>query len=153
MHCLESLCLMCISRAMQGLRMHDNRALNKAASLGSKGMYPVFCLDPHLISSGTIGSRRINFLLESLSDLDIRLREARSRLIVLLGNPVEVIPAVMKLWHASTLCYEKDMEPYALQRDAAVCKAVKRECLEVLPPTPNCQSSILCRVVWPSLPQ
>jgi deoxyribodipyrimidine photolyase len=113
--------------------MHDNKALNKAASLGTKAVYPVFCLDPHLISSGTIGSCRINFLLESLSDLNALLQKAGSRLIVLHGNPTEVLPSVVELWNASALCYEKDMEPYALQRDAAVSKAVRGQGKEVGP--------------------
>jgi cryptochrome len=108
----------------QGLRMHDSPALEDAAD-GACALFPVFCLDPWFIKSGNVGPHRISFLLESLADLDASLRKAGSRLVVLEGKPTEVLPAVVKAWGAGKVCWEKDTEPYALERDAAVKKAVE----------------------------
>lgn len=78
----------------KGLRVHDNPALVDAARrCGMAGrLYPVFVLDPHYLrpdpaaaspGSARAGVARVRFLLESLNDLDARLRRLGSRLLVL----------------------------------------------------------------------
>ena len=62
-------------------------------------------------------------MLEALRDLDSGLQKRGSRLIVLRGNPVDVIPEVLKAWNISTLCFEHDTEPYALERDGSIRSA------------------------------
>jgi deoxyribodipyrimidine photolyase len=114
---------------MQGLRLHDNPALIEVAS--SSTLYPVFCLDPWFIASGNVGANRLNFLLQSLKNLHENLQKCNSRLIVLHGDPKEAIPAVVKALGAQALCFEKDTEPYAISRDAAVTVAVKELDCEV----------------------
>ena len=75
----------------KALRVQDNPSLVKSI-IDSTHLDPVFCIDPWFVSSGKVGVNRMGFLLESLTDLDINLRKLGSRLIVLHGNPVEVIP-------------------------------------------------------------
>jgi deoxyribodipyrimidine photolyase len=104
--------------------MHDNPALLDAVD-GASEVLPVFCLDPWFIKSGNVGPHRISFLLESLADLDASLRKAGSRLVVLEGSPREVLPATVDAVGAARLCWEKDTEPYALERDAGVREAVE----------------------------
>lgn len=80
----------------KGLRVHDNPALDAARRYGagaaSARLYPVFVLDPRYLrpdpaaaspGSARAGVARIRFLLESLSDLDARLRRLGSRLLLL----------------------------------------------------------------------
>jgi cryptochrome len=80
----------------KGLRVHDNPALDAArrhgAGAASARLYPVFVLDPRYLrpdavaaspGSARAGVARIRFLLESLSDLDARLRRLGSRLLLL----------------------------------------------------------------------
>lgn len=83
----------------KGLRIHDNPALEHAAK-ESNCLYPVFVIDPHYMepdpnafSTGSkrAGLNRIRFLLESLVDLDLSLRKLGSRLLVLKGEPGEVL--------------------------------------------------------------
>ena len=57
-----------------------------------------------------------------------------SKLILLRGKPTEILPAVMKEWGVSKLCFEADTEPYALQRDAAVREAADAAGIEVASP-------------------
>jgi len=86
---------------------------------GASHLYPIFILDPWFTASGTVGTNRMRFLLQSLEDLDQSLRHRGSRLIVLRGNPQEVLPRVLSDWGITHLCFESDTEPYAKTRDAA----------------------------------
>lgn len=83
----------------KGLRLHDNPALDAARRYGAgagaasaRRLYPVFVLDPRYLrpdpvaaspGSARAGVARIRFLLESLSDLDARLRRLGSCLLLL----------------------------------------------------------------------
>lgn len=88
----------------KGLRIHDNPAL-EYASKGSNFLYPVFVIDPHYMKpdpeafspgSSKAGLNRIQFLLESLRDLDLNLKRLGSRLLVLKGEPSEVLIRCLK---------------------------------------------------------
>ena len=90
----------------KGLRIHDNPALDQARRGATKILYPVFVLDPRYLErdptafspgSARAGVSRIQFLMESLSDLDKSLRSLGSRLVVLRGgDPADVIVRVLK---------------------------------------------------------
>lgn len=88
----------------KGLRIHDNPALEYAAK-GCNYLYPVFVIDPRYmepdptafsIGSTRAGLNRIRFLLESLVDLDASLKKLGSRLLVLKGEPSEVLIHCLK---------------------------------------------------------
>ena len=88
----------------KGLRIHDNPALASACE-GASAVHPVFVLDPFFLApdptapspgSKTVGVNRIKFLLESLSDLDKNLQLRGSRLLLLHGDPVVIIPELLE---------------------------------------------------------
>ena len=58
--------------------------------------------------------------LQALEDLDSSLRQRGSRLVVLRGDPLRVLPSACKLWHIEHLYYEIDIEPYGMKRDAEI---------------------------------
>ncbi|OMP00141.1 hypothetical protein COLO4_12882 [Corchorus olitorius] len=104
----------------KGLRIHDNPAL-EYASRGSAFVYPLFVIDPHYMEpdpnasspgSTRSGVNRIRFLLESLVDLDLNLKKLGSRLLVLKGEPGEVLIRCLKEWDVKKLCFEYDTDPY-----------------------------------------
>ncbi|KAK6125172.1 hypothetical protein DH2020_041086 [Rehmannia glutinosa] len=104
----------------KGIRIHDNPALEYAAK-GSDHLFPVFVIDPHYMEpdpnafspgSERAGLNRIRFLLESLVDLDLNLRKLGSRLLVLKGEPSEVLFRCLKEWSIKKLCFEFDTDPY-----------------------------------------
>ena len=57
-----------------------------------------------------VGVNRISFLLESLADLDNSFKARGTRLLVLKGNPLELMPKLFKVslpsrqYHAILLC-------------------------------------------------
>lgn len=88
----------------KGIRIHDNPALDYA-SRGSSNLYPLFIIDPHYMKpdpnafspgSSLAGLNRINFLLQSLTDLDLNLKKLGSRLLILKGDPHEVLIRCLK---------------------------------------------------------
>ena len=103
---------------LQGLRLHDNPALLEACT-GVDHMYPIFILDPHFVNPQNVGTNRMNFLLESLADLDASLKARGSRLLVIQGKPLETLPELFTEWGITKLCFESDTEPYALIRDSS----------------------------------
>lgn len=119
------------------LRLHDNAALVDAAKAGVQYVCPIFIIDPHF-GPGYVGVNRYNFLLESLRDLDEQLhKKYKSHLLVLRGKPEQVFSTLLKTGKPllsskpSILLWEKDTEPYALTRDAAVEKLAAANGVEV----------------------
>ncbi|PSR96043.1 (6-4)DNA photolyase [Actinidia chinensis var. chinensis] len=126
----------------KGIRIHDNPALEHA-SKGSDYLYPVFVIDPHYMepdpnasSSGSTlaGVNRIRFLLESLADLDSSLQRLGSRLLVLKGEPSEVLLCCLKEWNIKKLCFEYDTEPYYQGLDIKVKNYASASGIEVFSP-------------------
>lgn len=78
--------------------------------------------DPTAFSIGSTraGLNRIRFLLESLVDLDASLKKLGSRLLVLNGEPSEVLIHCLKEWNIKKLCFEYDTEPYYQALDIKV---------------------------------
>lgn len=107
-------------------RLHDNPALNYAIE-NSERVFPVFILDPFFVRTARVGANRWRFLVESLQDLDKSLRMKNSRLLVLRGQPLQVLREKFAEWNVDLLCFESDTEPYAKKRDAEV-RVLAREC-------------------------
>lgn len=82
------------------LRIGDNEALVKAIAQ-SKEVIPVYCFDEshfEITEHGfkKTGSFRAQFLLESLQDLDVKLRELGSGLRIVQGKPEVEIPKLVQ---------------------------------------------------------
>ena len=107
-----------------GLRLHDNPSLFDAVR-GSTTLFPFFIIDPWFADSARVSANRFAFLLDSLNDLDAGLRRLGSRLFVLRGSPVVIIPSLLTQWNVQRLVVERDTEPYARHRDAVVSASCK----------------------------
>lgn len=86
-------------------------------------MLPIFIIDPYFWEKCDISENRLNFLVETLNDLDANLRNMGSQLYLLRGSPKEVLSKLAG--EMRNLNFEADTEPYALDRDAqieALCK-------------------------------
>lgn len=118
------------------LRIHDNPALIEATK-NSSNFWPIFILDPWFVKNMKVGPNRWRFLAQSLSDLDISLKQYNSRLYVLRGSPVEILPDVVKRWKVKLLTFEVDTEPYAKERDEEIEKLLKNLDVEIFKSTTN----------------
>jgi deoxyribodipyrimidine photo-lyase len=100
------------------LRVSDHPALLEAARDGSR-VLPLFVVDPALWRPA--GPPRQAWLARSLSALS---RTCGGRLVIRSGDPVEVVPALVRAHRADSVLISADAGPYGRQRDAAVAAAL-----------------------------
>jgi len=86
------------------LRLHDNPALD-AAIKENEAIVPVFILDEKCLQAGRwgfvrTGNYRLQFLLESLQDLNNYLKEKGSQLLVKRGDPTVLLPQLAEKYNA-----------------------------------------------------
>lgn len=116
------------------LRLHDNPTL-RACLEGSGTLYPVYVLDVEAARKSKISPNRWNFLLGCLQDLNNQLAGLGSRLFVVRGRDVEMLPRLFSEWGVTRLSFESDSEPFGAQRDVVIQNIAKEAGVEVLSKT------------------
>ncbi len=111
------------------LRLYDNETLSRAIS-ESDAVVPVYCFDEshfNLTPYGfkKTGAFRAQFIIESVADLDARLREMSSGLIVVKGKPEEQLARLAKLYHADTVYAMKEVAPEEHNTEKKVTEALQ----------------------------
>jgi deoxyribodipyrimidine photo-lyase len=106
------------------LRIGDHAPLRDAADAGE--VIPLFVLDPFFFAPGRARQlpRRIQFLLESLRALEASLAERGSRLLVVPGRSVEVVPRLAREWKVDRVAAHRWVEPVGRERDRRVREAL-----------------------------
>lgn len=112
------------------LRIFDHEPLYRAARRGD--VIPVFVFDRALLLHPETGSGRVRFMLSCLAALDEDLRSRGGRLILREGDPVEVLPALVKETQADGIYSYIDFERiYGRVRDARLNRALAEEDLKI----------------------
>lgn len=106
-------------------RLSDHRALQEACA-ASNEVIPVFVIDEVLLK-GFKNLRQVQFIQACLDDLDARLRERGSRMLVVRGNPAQKIPELAVQLDAQAVFLNHDYEPMAKLRDAHVERELKKQ--------------------------
>lgn len=116
------------------LRLADNLGLQAAEAI-SPAVTGVYLLDPALIhppeSLPPMAPARLWFLVESLRELQRRWRDVGSRLLVVAGDPVQLLPRLASLLEASAVVWSRDVEPMhgnATVRWPKHCKRMVARC-------------------------
>jgi deoxyribodipyrimidine photo-lyase len=102
------------------LRAADNRALAAATDEGS--VLPVFVLDPEVLAHA--GPPRVAFLCDALRWLRGWYRDRDSDLLVVRGNPTEVLPQLADEHGAEGVVWNHDYTGLARERDERVENAL-----------------------------
>ena len=105
------------------LRLADNLALQAATASGAR-VLPVFIFDPAILESAYTGVPRVAFMLNALVSLDESLRTYGSRLVIRHGNPLEVLPGLVRVFEARAVYFNRDCTPFARRRDEAAASAL-----------------------------
>jgi len=112
------------------LRLTDNLGLVAAAAI-SPAVTGVYVLDPKVIDPPEhlppMAPARLWFLIESLIELQQRWQQAGSRLLILEGDPVAVLPQLAEQIGAESVVWNRDVEPYARERDRQVAKRLQAD--------------------------
>jgi deoxyribodipyrimidine photo-lyase len=106
------------------LRLADNLGLAAAAAV-TPAVTGVFVLDPQILAASSMAPARLWFLLESLQELQQRWRQAGSRLLVLQGDPLQLLPRLAEAIGAEVVAWNRDVEPYGRERDRQVAAALQ----------------------------
>lgn len=103
------------------LRLYDNTALNQAALL-SETVIPCFIIDPRQAEEkNTFRSEAaLQFMHESLQDLDVELHTKKSHLYTFYGEAEKVVAQLLAKSSIDALFFNKDYTPFSLKRDAAL---------------------------------
>jgi deoxyribodipyrimidine photo-lyase len=102
------------------LRLNDNAGLYHALKSG-KQVLPVFIFDEYILTDlEDRTDARVTFLHDTVSELKAELEALGSTLYVAFGKPLEVWQGLTAQLGIETVFTNRDYEPYALQRDAAV---------------------------------
>ena len=107
------------------LRVHDHPPLLDAIAAGE--VVPLFVLDPYFLAPERARRlpHRIQFLLESLAELSTTIAALGSRLIVVEGKSVEVVPRMANEWRVDRVVAHRWVEPFARERDRRVAEALR----------------------------
>lgn len=112
------------------LRLTDHHALSE--SLKADGQtYILFIFDKSIIDILPKDDRRITFIFQSLKEIETKLNEKGSSLIIRYGNPIEVLKEVVKEFNINSLFFNRDYEPSAKKRDEEVIKYFSKQGVNV----------------------
>jgi len=108
------------------LRVADHGPLVEAAATGE--VLPLFVLDPYFFAPERAQTlpHRMQFLLDSLRVLAAELARLGSRLLVVSGRSVEVVPRLATQWQANRVLAHRWTEPFGRERDRRVGAALER---------------------------
>ncbi|MFC1842949.1 cryptochrome/photolyase family protein [Candidatus Dependentiae bacterium] len=106
----------------RSLRISDNMGLLKALKL-SKKVVPIFIFTPEQILKNSYKSdNAVQFMVESLSELDKELKKKDSKLFYFFGKPHEVVKDLIKNNKIEAVFANVDYTPYSISRDKKICK-------------------------------
>jgi len=113
-------------------RLIDNTSLI-AALKESTEVLPIFIFDPRQISSQNSykSNNCVQFMIQSLTDLDQQLSEKGSRLFLFHGHPPTVLSKLIHSYQAEAVYFNTDYTLFAKNRDqelVAVCQKLKIPC-------------------------
>jgi deoxyribodipyrimidine photo-lyase len=102
------------------LRFNDNAGLFHALSCG-KPVIPLFIFDTEILAKiENKQDARVQFIFETLQQLNRQLIEYNSSILIKIGKPVEIIAGLINEYTIENIFTNKDFEPYGIQRDKYV---------------------------------
>lgn len=108
------------------LRAFDHAALHHALT-SSNSVYCAFIYDQDILDGLPRTDRRVQFIHDSLAELDAELRQLGGYLIVRHASAHEAIPALAQELGVEAVFVNGDYEPQAIARDAAVTQALEAD--------------------------
>ena len=101
-------------------RLDDNIGLIEALNK-SIHVIPIFIFTPEqLINNKFKSDNCVQFMIESLEDLDKQLKKKGSRLFYFFGKPCEVVDKIVKKMDVNAVFVNRDYTPYSKIRDEKI---------------------------------
>lgn len=106
------------------LRLEDNVGLYHALQY-KYPVIPLFIFDDSILDSLPKNDARVGFIHESLSIINTELQEIGSSLFIKKGKTYDVWQSLLQKFDVKEVFFNKDYEPYALQRDTAISEILE----------------------------
>ena len=108
----------------RSFRLYDNIGLINALK-NSKKVLPIFIFTPEQIKKNKYKSNNaIQFMIESLNELNKELKEKKSKLYFFYGKQHKIISKINKEIKIDSVYVNRDYTPYSIKRD----KKIKKTC-------------------------
>ena len=102
------------------LRLIDNKGLNYALN-NFKNVIPIFIFTPEQVQNNQFKSdNAVQFMIESLLDLDIELHKHKSILNFFYGDNLEVLKFIAQNINLECVVFNQDYTPYSIKRDKQI---------------------------------
>jgi deoxyribodipyrimidine photo-lyase len=111
------------------LRLDDNTALFHALQ-SSFPVIPLFIFDEDILDKLPKDDARVSFIYDSLQKINTELSPSQSSVLVKKGKTLEVWKSLLEEFDIQSVFFNKDYEPYAIQRDLAICGLLKEKNVE-----------------------
>ncbi len=108
------------------LRLNDNHGLWQALT-HSKNVLPLFIFDDTILEELPQNDSRVNFIHESLANINNELRKNNTSLAVFKGNPLTVFKKLILENNITSVYANEDYEPAAIKRDSQIMEFLSRE--------------------------
>ena len=109
------------------LRLEDNLGLSHALSSGYP-VLPLFIFDPNILGKlDDKRDRRVDYIHQALSAINIELKTVDSRLQTFYGAPLEVFKTLSEKYDVQGVYGNRDYEPEAIKRDTSVYQFFKEQ--------------------------
>lgn len=106
------------------LRLHDHPAL-AAALAAHPAVVPLFVVDETLVRGRWPAPNRLWWMLASVEVLAASIAARGGRLVVRVGRPEEIVPAVASAAGARDVHVSRDHAPYGMARDRRVAERLR----------------------------
>ncbi|MDN3666109.1 cryptochrome/photolyase family protein [Algibacter miyuki] len=111
------------------LRLEDNTALHYALK-SSNNVLPLFIFDDDILDSLPKNDARVSFIHSTLENINKKLTEFGSSLIVKKGSTLNVWKALIQEYNIERVFFNKDYEPYAIKRDLEISELLNSKEIE-----------------------
>ena len=112
------------------LRLEDNVGLYQALQSGYP-VLPLFIFDDAILEHLPKDDARVTFIYESLSKINEKLAEFGSSLLVKKGKTQDVWQQLITEFEVKVLFFNKDYEPYAINRDQHITELLAQNGVKV----------------------
>jgi len=108
-------------------RIIDNNGLNLLNEY-CKNIYTIFIFTPEQVGSGNKykSDNAVQFMIESLKDLASQISKSGGRLYTFYGHNDKVVADCINAFDAEIVCFNEDITPYAIERDAKISQICEK---------------------------
>jgi deoxyribodipyrimidine photo-lyase len=102
------------------LRLEDNTGLSQALASGFP-VFPIFIFDTAILNAlEGKNDRRVDYIYQALSAINLELKKQNSRLNSFYGEPLEIFKILSEEYAIQSVFCNRDYEPQAIKRDTEI---------------------------------